>query len=71
MSSYPGKYDSLLGKRSRIYMLNKLISDAGGRIKYEVLKKQLKARGYPHLHERLEAMGFTVANGWVQGHVRG
>jgi len=69
--TWPEKYDSTRGKRSRIYMLNKLISDAGGRIKYEVLKKQLKARGYPHLHERLQAMGFTVVDGYVQGHVSG
>jgi hypothetical protein len=67
--TWPGKYDSTRGKRSRIHMLNKLISDHGGRIKYDVLKKHLEAQGYHFLIERLQAMGFTVVDGYVQGHV--
>ena len=52
-------------------MLNKIISNHRGRIKYDALEKNLKARGYYHLHEKLEAMGFDVRDGWVSGHVRG
>jgi hypothetical protein len=52
-------------------MLNKIISHHGGRIKYDALKKNLKDRGYPHLHEKVEAMGFTIVDGYVQGHVQG
>lgn len=71
MSSYPGKYDSLRGKQSRIRMLNQLIKDHGGQIEYEVLEKYLRARGYHLLIERLETMGFTTIDGYVQGHVHG
>ena len=67
MSPWPGRYDSTRGKQSRIRMLNKIISNHGGRIKYDVLKKNLKDRGYPHLIDRLEAMGFFVD---VDGYVR-
>ena len=41
-------------------MLSEIIADNGGRMKHDVLKGRLKALGYPHLIERLEAMGFTV-----------
>ena len=69
--SYPGKWDSLRGKRSRTYMVHRLIKDEGGRIKLADLRKKLTARGYPHLHEKVEAMGFTIVDGYVQGHVQG
>ena len=69
--SYPGKWDSLRGKRSRIYMVNGLIEDAGGRIRLKDLKTKLTARGYPHLIEKLHTMGFTIIDGYVQGHVQG
>lgn len=71
--SYPGKWDSLRGKRSRTSMVNKLIKDAGGRIKIEDLEKYLRARGYHLLIGKLETMGFSIIDGYVQGqgHVHG
>jgi len=60
MSSWPGRYDSLRGKQTRVRMINKLISDRGGKMKYEALEKYLKAQGYFFLIEKLETMGFTV-----------
>jgi len=67
MSSYPGKFDVYRGKSTRIRLINQILADSGGRIKYDVLKKQLKAQGYLHLIEKLEAMDFTVDDeGYVQ-----
>ena len=60
MSQWPGRYDPTRGKQSRIRMLNKIISNHGGRIKYDALEKILRGRGYYHLTERLEIMGFFV-----------
>ena len=48
-------------------MLKKVLTDHGGRIKYDILKERLQALGYPHLIEKLEAMGFFVDN---EGYVR-
>ena len=50
-------------------MLKEILADKGGKIKYSELKRILVVRGYPHLIERLEAMGFTVDNeGYVHAH---
>lgn len=48
-------------------MIREILDDNGGRIKYNILKERLKAQGYPHLIERLEAMGFFVDK---EGYVR-
>jgi len=65
--SWPGKYDVHRGKSTRIKLMKEILANSGGRIKYDVLKKHLKVRGYPHLIEKLEAMGFTVDDaGYVQ-----
>ena len=47
--------------------MKKILADNGGKIKYDALKKHLKAQGYPDLIKKLEAMGFFVD---VDGFVR-
>ena len=65
--SWPGRYNSTRGKQTRIRMLRKILVDSGGRIKFDILKNRLTVQGYPHLIEKLEAMGFFVDN---EGYVR-
>ena len=65
--AWPARYNSTRGKQTRIRMLKEILADKGGKIKYGDLKRILTIRGYPHLIERLEAMGFTVD---AEGNVR-
>lgn len=67
MNPWPRSYDITRGKQSRIRMLKDILADNGGRIKYDVLKNQLRAMGYIHLIERLGAMGLFVDD---DGYVR-
>lgn len=53
-------YDVHRGKATRIRLVREILADAGGRIEYDVLKMKLRSRGYPHLIERLTAMGFDI-----------
>ena len=64
--SWPGKYDSLRGKNTRVRMINRFLNDHGGKMKVQALKKYLKSQGDHFLIEKLEAMNFHVdVDGYV------
>lgn len=68
MGHYHAEWDPNQGKISRIRLVKEILKANKGRMKATELRKELNKRGYPHLYQVLEAMGFTIGeDGYIYG----